>query len=177
MVTKQCLAGKLPGSATSERILSVVRDLPYVQWDPIDAVAPSHVISFWSRIGSFRLSDLDRLLWAEKKLFLHWTPIASIVLTEDYPLYNSLMKRYPESLSKSWGAHIVRARKFLAAQKELRKSILSQLKRGPHQVSQFREHVQTGRSADGWTPASDVSKKHRLPRKRENFVSALCDSR
>src|SRR2546425_9182030 len=70
-VTKQRLAGRLPSRATRENILSVVRDLCYVQWDPIEAVAPSHIIALWSRLGNFRLSDLDALLWEEKKLFLH----------------------------------------------------------------------------------------------------------
>src|SRR3989475_9140719 len=77
-VTKQRLAGRLPSRATREHILSVVRDLCYVQWDPIEAVAPSHIIALWGRIGNFRLSDLDALLWEGKKLFLHQTP--SIVL-------------------------------------------------------------------------------------------------
>jgi len=138
-------------------MLSVVGDLCYVQWDPIDAVAPSHVIAFWSRIGSFRLSDLDGLLWNEKKLFLHWFPIASIVRTEDYPLYASMMKRYPESLSKSWGGNRRRATAFLAEHTELRRKILRELKKGPRQLSEFEDYVRTGRSADGWTSGSDVS--------------------
>jgi uncharacterized protein YcaQ len=97
-VTKQHLAGKLPTGSAREAILSVIRDLGYVQWDPISVVAPSHVIALWSRVGNFRLSELDRLLWDEKKLFEHWSHAASIVLTEDYPLFYSMMRRYPESL-------------------------------------------------------------------------------
>ena len=157
-VTKQHLAGPLPAKASKAHILSVVHDPCYIQWDPIEAVAPSHTIAFWSRIGDFRRSDLDGLLWEEKKLFLHWTPIASIVLTEDYPIYSSLMRRYPESLSKSWGGNRARAKKFLAEHVELRKRIFNQLKAGPLQLSQFRDHVRAGRSSDGWTPESNVSR-------------------
>ncbi len=156
-MTEQHLAGKLPQTATTEHILSVVRDLAYVQWDPIAAIAPSHIIALWSRLGSFRLADLDRLLWREKKLFQHWAPIAMIVLTEDYPLYYSLMKRYPESLTKSWGGQRLRARKFLAKHTELRNRILDQLKNGPLQLAQFKDHVKTKRNPDGWTSGSDVS--------------------
>ncbi len=111
-VTKQHLQGKLPARATTTAILSVVRDLGYVQWDPVSIVAPSHLISFWSRVGGFRPPDLERLLWKQKKLLEHWTPLASIVLTEDYPLFRSLMQRYPESLSHSWGSQRARATKF-----------------------------------------------------------------
>jgi uncharacterized protein YcaQ len=156
-VTKQHLAGELPAKATRRDILSIVRDLAYVQWDPISIVAPSHVISLWARLGNFRVADLGNLLWDEKKLFEHWTPIASIVLTEDYPLYYSLMRRYPGSLSGSWKSHEVRAKSFLAEHAELRKKMLNELKKGPLQLNQFEDYIRTRRNAPEWTPRSDVS--------------------
>ena len=156
-VTKQRLAGKLPTGPPGETIVSVIRDLGYVQWDPVNVVAPSHLISLWSRIGNFRMSDLDRLLWDDKKLFEHWSHAASIVLTEDYPLFHSLMKRYPESLSKSWGGWKARARKWLAENQGLRKKILNELGKGPLRLSEFEDHARGKRSADGWTSGSAVS--------------------
>ena len=156
-VTKQRLAGRRPQRGNREDIVSVIRDLGYVQWDPVTVVAPSHVVSLWSRLGDFRLSDLEGLLWDERRVFEHWTPIASIVRTEDYPLFNYLMERYPESLSRSWGNHIPRAKKFLAEHVALRKRILKDLQDGPLRLSQFRDYVKTKRSDDGWSPGSDVS--------------------
>ena len=152
---KQHLAGKLPTRATKEDLISVLRDTAYVQWDPVPIVAPSHVISFWSRIGDFRLTDLDDLLWREKKLFLHCIPMASIVLTHDYPIYNTLMERYPESLSTRCRNHIPRARMFQGSG-ALRKSVLNDLKEGPRVLNQFKDH-RPKRSADGWSSGSDVS--------------------
>jgi len=79
------------------------------------------------------------------------------VLTEDYPIYSSLMRRYPESLSKSWGGNMRRASKFLAENKELGKRILGELrKKGPLQTNQFQGYVRS-KSPDGWTSGSDVS--------------------
>ena len=156
-MTKQHLAGKVPTGPATEMIVSVIRDLGFVQWDPVDVVAPSHLITLWSRVGKFRMSDLDRLLWDDKKLFEHWSHAASIVLTEDYPLFYSLMKRYPESLSKSWGGWKARARKWLAENKGLRKKILNELGKGPLRLSEFEDHARGKRSADGWTSGSDVS--------------------
>jgi uncharacterized protein len=156
MVTKQHLAGRLPKRVTRSRIVSLVRDLPYVQWDPVTIVAPSHVISLWSRLGDFRLSDLERLLWQEKRLFLHWTPIASIVATEDYPLYASLMSRYPESLGSGWGAQKAWVRKFLAEHSDLRRKVLDALENGPLKLGQFEDHARTKRSDGDWNPGSDV---------------------
>jgi uncharacterized protein len=156
-VTKQHLAGKRPKKASREDIISMIRNVGYIQWDPVAIVAPSHLISIWSRVGDFEPSDLERLLWEEKKVFEHWTPVASIVLTEDYPLYCTLMKGYPESLSKSWGNHIPRARKFLASHLDLRKRILRDLKKGPLLLSQFSDYTRTKRSSDGWSSENDVS--------------------
>jgi uncharacterized protein len=135
----------------------VVRDLAFVQWDPIEVVAPSHVLSLWNRLGNFRLSDLDRLLWDERKLLQHWANMAaSVVLTEDYPLYYSMMKRYPDSLSNSWGRQKKEAAKFLAEHGPLGKSIQNQLKKGPMLLTEFREYVRTRRISDGWSSGSDV---------------------
>ena len=155
-VARQHLAGRHLKRPSAEDIVSLIRDLPYVQWDPVTVVAKSHIISLWSRLGAFRLSDLDRLMWHERKVLLHWTPIAFLVLTEDYPIYYSLMKRYPESLTKAWGNHIPRARQFLAKHRELRKRMLSELKKGPLQPTQFRDY-RTKKSTDGWGSGSDVS--------------------
>ncbi len=156
-VTKQHLAGGLPAKATRADILSTIRDIGYVQWDPVSVVAPSHVLSLWSRVGNFRPSDLDRLLWDQKKIFEHWTPMASLVLTEDYPLYLSLMRRYPASLTGSWRSHEVKARKFLSKHEELRRKMLKELENGPLQLSQFEDHLRTRREAEAFNPESDVS--------------------
>ncbi|HEV2449855.1 MAG TPA: crosslink repair DNA glycosylase YcaQ family protein, partial [Thermoplasmata archaeon] len=142
-VTKQRLAGALPKRASEEDLISVVRDLAYVQWDPVPIVAPSHVLSFWARLGDFPFSTLDRLLWTEHRLLLHWIPIASIVSVEDYPIYASLMRRYPDSLSPSWGAQRAHARQFLARHAELRKKVLRALEGGPLRTNQFEEHLRT----------------------------------
>src|SRR2546426_11531671 len=91
-VTKHRLAGRLPSSPTRDHILAVVRDLCYVQWDPLEAVAPSHTISLWSRISNFRLSDINNLFFEEKKVFLHQAP-AMIMPTEAYPLFSYLIRR------------------------------------------------------------------------------------
>ncbi|MGC2204966.1 MAG: crosslink repair DNA glycosylase YcaQ family protein [Thermoplasmata archaeon] len=156
-VTKQHLSGTRPRRATAERIVETVRDLPYVQWDPVSVVAPSHLLSLWARVGSFRLSDFDRLLWSERRLLQHWIPFAGVVATEDYPLYASLMRRYPESLSDSWGAQRAGARAFLAKHGELRTRVLAELQGGPLQVNQFKDHARTKRTAGDWEPSSAVS--------------------
>ncbi len=156
-VTRQHLSGTSSGKSAREQIVSVLRDLVFVQWDPISVVAPSHILALWNRVRGLRPSDLDRLLWEDKKLFLHWANLsASIVLTEDYPLYYSMMKRYPESMGKGWGAQQARAKVFLAHHRRLGESMLKELERGPLQVTEFRGYTSDRGSAE-WTPGSAVS--------------------
>jgi uncharacterized protein len=156
-VTKQHLAGKRPARATAERLVETVRDLPYVQWDPVSVVAPSHLLSLRARVGSFRLADFDRMLWTERRLLQHWIPFAAVVATEDYPVYSSLMRRYPESLSDSWGTQRARARAFLAKHEDLRKGVLADLRDGPLKLNQFKDHARTKRIAGDWGSSSLVS--------------------
>src|SRR5439155_10823107 len=84
-VAKQRLAGPCAQAASrpdAARILGLVRDLGCVQLDPISAVARSHLLVLWSRVGAYDMGELDRLLWEERSLFEYWAHAASIVLTE-----------------------------------------------------------------------------------------------
>ena len=75
--------------AKTERppMLDVIRDLGCVQLDPIRAVERTHLLVLWSRLGNFDEADLETLRWEEKALFEYWAHAASMVLTEEYPLF------------------------------------------------------------------------------------------
>jgi len=156
-VAKQHLSEKRPTRVTDERILSLVRDLAYVQWDPVTVVAPSHLLSLWARLGPLSARRLDRLLWEDRRLLLQWLPIASIVLREDYPLYNSLSTRYPMSLTHSWGSQRNGAQQFLTRNSKLRQQLLADLRSGPRTIGEFKDHGRTKRDDGEWAPSSDVA--------------------
>jgi uncharacterized protein len=156
-VTRQRLAGPLPSRVTGDTIVDVVRAVAYIQWDPVTIVAPSHLLSLWARLGGFRPELVERLLWTDKRLFEHWTPMASLVLTEDYPLYASMMQRYPDSLSHSWANHRTRAKRFLADHGALRVQVLRDLRGGPRTIGEFAAHHTTRRDEGEFTPNSDVA--------------------
>jgi uncharacterized protein len=156
-VTKQGLSGGRRRTPTTDDILSVGRDLCYVQWDPVSVVAPAHMLTLWSRLGKFRESDLERLLHVERRLFRYCAHADSIVLTEDYPLYRSLMSRYPESLSSGWGSWRAHARVWIPRHRELRRRVLKELEGGPLSPGGFKDHRSTRRAAGAWGSGSDVS--------------------
>ncbi len=67
------------------------------------------------------------------------------------------MRRYPDSLSGSWGAQRTEARRFLAEHRELRAKVLSELKGGPLTIGEFEDHPRTPRDDGEWTPRSNVA--------------------
>ena len=137
------------GSVTSERILDVVRQIGCLQLDPISAVARSHQLVVFSRVGCYPLEHLDHLLWNERSLFEYWAHAASIVLTEDYPLHSALMQSYPSHQ---------RTRDWLEENDELRRYILDELAaRGPLMSRDFEDKARDDWQSTGWTSNRNVS--------------------
>jgi uncharacterized protein YcaQ len=122
-----------------------MEDVRYVQIDPISVVAPSHLLVLHSRLGNFRESDFDRLLWKDKKLFEYWAHVASIVLTEDYPLFLPRMKQFHKG-DRVWDK---RLRDWIEENSSLGKYVIGELKsRGPLALRDFEDV-----SDDAWDKA------------------------
>ncbi len=80
--------------------MDVVTALTEVQMDPTSAVARTEHLVLFSRLGpSFRVADLERLLWRERRLFEYE---AHIVPTADLPIHRISMRRYPHG---PWKRH------------------------------------------------------------------------
>ena len=134
-IMRQHLAGSCP-SPDSEGIMSVMRDIRYLQYDPMRVVAPSHLLVLWSRLGQYDPTLLDTLLWRERKLFEDWAQTTSIVLTEDYSIFNALKQGFAAGNTPS----ARRIRGWMEKNKSFGDYILDQLKhRGPLILSQFED--------------------------------------
>src|SRR5215213_2854586 len=92
-VSRQRLAGPQV-CPDVEGMMGVVRDLGCLQLDPTNAVARSHLLVLWSRLGTYDPAHLDTLLWQERSLFEYWAHAAAIVLTEDYPIHQLMMRHF-----------------------------------------------------------------------------------
>jgi uncharacterized protein len=120
----------LDGAASD--VLSTVRQLGFLQIDPISVVAPPQQLVLWSRLGPFDRSELDRLLWEEKKLF-EWN--AFIWPIDDLPLIRARMReRWGHYKWQRW------AKEFLKEQSKLRKYVLRELERHGPMLSRDLEH-------------------------------------
>ncbi|MGH3141191.1 MAG: DNA glycosylase AlkZ-like family protein [Gaiellales bacterium] len=112
----------LDGSATG--VLDTVRQLGFLQLDPIATVAtPQHLV-LWSRLGAFDTAELDRLLWVERKL-VEWN--AYIWPAETLPLLQARMRR--RRGDSAWER---RYTDFLAEHRGFRRYVLAEIgARGP----------------------------------------------
>jgi uncharacterized protein YcaQ len=153
-ITRQRLAGPR-AAATREGMLDVIRDLGYVQLDPISVVARSHLLVLWSRLGTFDRAELAALQWEDRAAFEYWAHGASIVPTEDYPLHHLRMRRYPTDRS----VHGRRTRAWLAQNTALRRHVLSRLRRaGPLRLRDFEDRAVVGWKSSGWTAGRNVER-------------------
>lgn len=139
-------------------ILDIVRDLGCLQLDPISAVTRSHQLVVWSRVGNYDLAVLDQLLWRDRSLFEYWAHMASIVLTEDYPIHSLLMRTYARE--EATGKVSQRYQSWLAVNQQLKRHILKELKRRgplPARVFENKTEADAGWYSSGWTSGRDVS--------------------
>jgi uncharacterized protein YcaQ len=153
-IVRQHLAdNRLP--PTPEGILQTVQDLNCLQLDPISAVARSHTLVLRSRVGKYDPAHLDQLLWQDRSLFEYWAHAASIVLTEDYPIHNHMMRSFSEGGKGAWDG---RVHAFMKENAALRQHILDSMKSGPMLSRQFEDLSERGWESSGWTGGRNVSR-------------------
>lgn len=153
-ITAQRLAGT-PPLPTKEAILDLVRAITCLQLDPTSAVARNQFLILWSRLGSYPRELLDQLLWQDRSLFEYWAHVASIVLTEDFPIF---AERMANPLRGDSGWH-QGSRDWMKANEGLRRYILEELQaRGPLTSKDFEDKSTTTWWSSGWTNNRTVSR-------------------
>ncbi len=153
-ITKQHLAGPRP-FPDAAGMLQVVRDLGCLQLDPISAVERSHLLVLWSRLGPYDPAELDKLLWQERQLFEYWAHAASMVLTEDYPLFHYTMKHHGTGDS-DWAQ---RTREWVVANQALHDHVIATIReRGPLPSRQIEDLSERDWQSGGWNTGRNVSR-------------------
>jgi uncharacterized protein YcaQ len=136
----------LDGSAAN--VLETVRQLGYLQIDPISTVAPPQYLVLWSRLGAYDPTELDRLLW-ERKLF-EWN--AYIWPIEDLPLVRARMRRRRDKYS--WER---RGNEFLKANPRFKRYVLRELEmNGPMLSRELEDHSVGRRESHVWYGSRNV---------------------
>lgn len=82
-------------------VLSIIRQLGFVQLDTIRVVARAHHHIIWNRNQHYREPMLNRLLADERGLFEHYTHDASVLPMEFYPMWRRQFRRQKERIDRS----------------------------------------------------------------------------
>lgn len=153
-ITRQRLAGPRPEPGPAG-MLELIRDLGCVQLDPISAVDRSQRLVLWSRLGPHDRADLDTLLWQDRSLFEYWAHVASIVLTEDYPIHQHFMRTYRNADDGS--VRTARLHTWLNSQVALREHILAEITaKGALTSGHFEDKDRREWVPNGWSGGRNV---------------------
>jgi uncharacterized protein YcaQ len=139
----------LDGSART--VLDTIRHLGFLQVDPIATVATPQRLVLWSRLGGFDPTELDRLLWEERKLF-EWG--AFIWPIEDLPLVRALMRGQARG-RYAWQR---RTSEWLRVNAGFRRYVLRELeRRGPLLSRELDDRSSPIWDTSGWTWSRNVT--------------------
>jgi len=129
----------LDGSA--QDVLETVRQLGFLQLDPIATVAPPQHLVLWSRLGAFDRAELERLLWEERAL-VEWN--AYVYPIEDLPLLQARMRRRHGAWERRLTAYVKENAGF-------RRYVLRELEaRGPLLSREIADHASMKRDDHRW---------------------------
>jgi uncharacterized protein len=105
----------------------------------------------WSRLGNYKLADLDRLMWTDRAFFEYITFIAP---TSDLPLHALRMRE----VRSGDGPYAARITNWVERNAALRRHVLSRLrKEGPLPISAFEDRSVHSWTSSGWTGDRNVS--------------------
>jgi len=137
------LLGAERNSPDRRGILATVERIIWLQLDPTSAVARSHLLVLWSRLGQYDREDVARLVYKDQRLF-EWR--AFLYPTRHLSFYRLAMRSM--STNPYWQPRMAWMRKNL----RLRRQILSRLRReGPLATSAFDGREAVSWHSTGWT--------------------------
>jgi uncharacterized protein len=164
---RRAVFGQLLPAPKGTSILDVVRHVGYLQLDPTNSIARSHLLVLWSRLGSFEEAELERLRWETRELYEY---AAAIMATSEHPIHRTHMRRFPDAYGGDWPAQLHRWMRDNAA---LRRSIFSQLrKNGATPGRELEDISKRSWRSTGWTNNRNVSRMLELMHAKGEIVVA-----
>jgi uncharacterized protein len=134
-------------------LLSTVRQLTFLQLDPVKAVAPSADLVAWTRLGpAYSPADLEAALRGHRLIELR----AFVRPAEDLALYRADMANWPGTGElRDWQ---VQLRDWVAANDRCRREILGRLSAGPLPSRELPDLCDKPWESTGWTNNKNVTK-------------------
>lgn len=155
-VRAQWLSAERP-QPDREGMLATARALRCIQLDPLNAVARSHRLVMFSRVGPHDTAEFDKVVYGERHMFEYWAHCASLVLTEDLPIHAQRMRGYLRRTDASGR----RMRAWIAQNDRLRRYVLGHIRRhGPTLSRDLEEDGLQPKAwvSTGWTSGRNISR-------------------
>ena len=113
-----------------------------IQLDSINVVERAHLLTLWSRFGTYDRARLERLVYRERVVFEYWAHAACLVATTDLPAWRRAMLDYSTE-HRGWSG-------WLQTNRPLVRRVEAEIAaRGPLATSDFADPRAT-RGASGW---------------------------
>ncbi|OLB80803.1 MAG: winged helix-turn-helix domain-containing protein [Chloroflexi bacterium] len=153
-IRSQRLAGPRP-PATAEGLMEIARSIRVIQIDSIAAAgARTQYLVPFSRLGPYDRAILDRLVFEDRRLFHYLAHAASLVLTEDFPIFAGRMRPYSKQSNK-WA---IRVAEWMEANAHLRRQVLNAIRqRGPLRSRDIEDTATEHWQSTGWTAGRNVN--------------------
>lgn len=114
-------------------------------------VARNQLLVLWSRLGQYKIADLDRVMWQDRALFEYITFIAPI---SDLPLHALRM----QGVRRGDSSYAGRMTDWIKRNAALRRHVLGRLrKEGALPVTAFEDRSVHSWTSSGWTGDRNVS--------------------
>lgn len=135
--------------------MDIARSIRVIQIDSIAvAGAPTQYLVPFSRIGPYDRAILDRLVFKDRRLFHYHAHAASLVLTEDFPIFAGSMRPYARR-KDPWAARVAG---WMKTNAPLRRQILDRIRRhGPLRSRDLEDNSDEHWRSSGWTAGRNVS--------------------
>ena len=102
-------------------LMSIIRDLGFVQLDTIQVISRAHHHIIWRRNQNYREPMLDKVLGKENGVFEHFTHDASILPMEFYPMWQRQFRREKEKINNAgWYSSMLDAEGRYAIKKRIK---------------------------------------------------------
>src|SRR5438105_14395458 len=109
--------------------MEIARSIRVIQIDSIAvAGAPTQYLVPFSRLGPYDRAILDQLVFVDRRLFHYVAHAASLVLTEDFPVFAARIRQYSPRTDK-WA---IRVAEWMEANAHMRQRVLHTIRQsGP----------------------------------------------
>ncbi len=143
--------GRARSSAASgtRAIMNVFERIGLIQIDSVNVIVRSHYFPLFSRLGSYDITLLERLVWERRgrRLFEYWGHEASLIPLALHPLFRWRMERARRG-EGTWG----RIASIAREKPDYVRSILREVtERGPLASGDIAEHRRSGGGWWGWS--------------------------